>query len=41
MVEDVGLGWDKKSSEVKKHSVYLQNDGYLSLHGMRHTIRTG
>lgn len=41
MIEDVVLGRDKEALEVKKYSVCMGSDGYLSVPGMRHTTRTG
>lgn len=37
---EVMLGRDKGAIEVKKYSVYVGSDGYLSLPGVRHTTRT-
>lgn len=41
MIEEVVLGRDKEALEVRKYIVYVGNDGYLSLPGVRYTVRTG
>ena len=41
MIEEVVLGRDQGASEVRKYSVFVGSDGYLSLPGVKYTIRTG